>query len=101
MIGHKHLRVGYFPKYFKRDEFSESNKLFSVRLHKIPTEGPFLNDIGDNANNVNNGNPKSPMSFKYRYFVHSIFPLSFKNDYFNNSKSMLSFKYDTHFSDVI
>ena len=42
--------------------------------------GPFLNDIGDNANNVN-GNPKSPMSFKYRHFGHSIFPLLFKNEY--------------------
>ena len=63
--------------------------------------GPFLNDIGDNANNVNNGNPKSPMSFKYRHFGHSIFPLLFKNEYFNNPKSTLLFKYDTHFSDVI
>ena len=60
-------------------------------------KGPFLNDIGDNANNVNNGNPKSPMSFKYRCFVHLIFPLLFKNDNFNNPKSTLSSKYDTHF----
>ena len=37
--------------------------------------GPYLNDIGHNANN---GNQKSPMSFKYGYFGHSIFPLLFK-----------------------
>lgn len=63
--------------------------------------GPFLNDIGDNANNANNGNLKSPMSFKYRYFVHLIFPLLFKNDNCKTPKSTLLFKYDTHFSDVI
>ena len=63
--------------------------------------GPFLNDIGHNANNVNNGNPKSPMSFKYRYFFHSIFPLLLKNANSNILKYTLSFKYDTHFSDVI
>ena len=61
--------------------------------------GPFLNDIGDNDNNANNGNPRSPMSFKYRHFVHSIFPLLFKNDNYKNPKSTL-FKYDTPFSDV-
>ena len=66
-----------------------------------PIFGPFLNDIGHNANNVNNGNPKYPMSFKYRHFGHSIFLLLFKNEYFNNPKSTLLFKYDTHFSDVI
>ena len=51
------------------------------------SRGPYLNDIGHNANNANNANngiPKSPMSFKYRYFVHSIFPLLFKNDNFKN-----------------
>ena len=60
------------------------------RFVTVLQNGPFLNNIGHNANN---GNPKSPMSFKYRYFVHSIFPLLFKNDNFNNPKSTLSFKY--------
>ena len=59
--------------------------------------GPYLNDIGHNANNANNGNPKCPMSFEYRYFGHSIFPLLFKNDNFDNTKSTLSFKYDSYF----
>ena len=77
-----------------------NDKYRSIKV-KVSMVGPFLNNIGHNANNANNGIPKSPMSFKYRYFVNSIFPLLFKNDNFNNPKSTLSSEYDTHFSDVI
>ena len=52
--------------------------------------GPFLNDIGDNANNVNNGNLNFPLSFKYGYFGYSNFPLLFKD---NNFKSTLSYSF--------
>ena len=52
--------------------------------------GPYLNDIGHNANN---GNQNFPLSFKYGYFGHSNFPLLFKYDNFDNIKSTLS----THF----
>ena len=33
--------------------------------------GPYLNDIGHNANNANNGNQNFPLLFKYGYFGHS------------------------------
>ena len=57
---------------------------------RVEYKGPFLNDIRDNANNVNNGNLNFPLSFKYGYFGYSNFPLLFKDD---NFKSMLSYSF--------
>ena len=55
--------------------------------------GPFLNDIGHNANNANNGNQNFPLLFKYGYFGHSNFPLLFKDENFDNIKSMSSYSF--------
>ena len=55
--------------------------------------GPYLNDIGHNANNANNGNQNFPLSFKYGFFSNSNFPLLFKYDNFDNIKSTLSYSF--------
>ena len=52
--------------------------------------GPYLNDIGHNANN---GNQNFPLLFKYGYFGHSNFPLLFKDENFDNIKSTLSYSF--------
>ena len=59
----------------------------------ILPKGPYLNDIGHNTNNANNGNQTFPLSFKYGYFGHSNFPLLFKYDNFDNIKSTLSYSF--------
>ena len=61
--------------------------------NRLGTSGPYLNDIGHNANNDNNGNQNFPLSFKYGYFGHSNFPLLFKYDNFDNIKSTLSYSF--------
>ena len=67
---------------------------FSFSLLLTPArKGPYLNDIGHNANNANNGNQIFPLSFKYGYFGHSNFPLLFKNDNFDNINSTLSYSF--------
>ena len=54
-------------------------ELFLVQRYKLcQSRGPYLNDIGHNANNANNGNQNFPLSFKYGYFDCPNFPLLFK-----------------------
>ena len=75
-------------------------KLIYINVCKCVNRfGAYLNDIGHNANNANNGNQNFPLSFKYGYFDCKNFPLLFKYGYFGHSNFPLLFK-DDNFDNI-
>ena len=85
-------RVFFIITYYMKSFVKAILRIFFHNLYH-PVVGPFLNDIGHNVNNANNGNQNFLLSFKYGYFGHPNFPLLFKDVNFDNVKSTLSYSF--------